>query len=139
MEKATVLLVDDETALLNSLSKLLRVRGFQVKTVTNGKDAIVALGEEKFDVVVLDLKMPGMDGIQTLEKIKELGLLTEIMILTGHGSMNSALDAFNLGAYDYLTKPFELEDLLARIESAVRKKDVTEKRDMLDKMIRIRS
>jgi len=138
MQNGKILLVDDEVAFTTSMAKLLRVRGYQVKTAKSGKEAILLLEAENFDVVVLDLKMPGMDGIATLNEIKKLKLHTETLILTGHGSIDSALEAFNLGAYDYLTKPCALEDLLNKIEGAWGKKDVAEKRESLDGMIRIK-
>jgi DNA-binding NtrC family response regulator len=138
MQKGKILLVDDEVAFTDSMAKLLRVRGYQVKTAKSGKEAILLLEAENFDVVVLDLKMPGMDGMATLSEIKKLKLHTETLILTGHGSIDSALVAFNLGAYDYLTKPCSLQDLLNKIEGASGKKDMAEKRDSLDGMIRIK-
>ena len=138
MYKEKILLVDDEAAFTTSMAKLLRAKGYQVATAGSGKQAIRLLEAENFDVIVLDLKMPGMDGIATLNEIKKLKLLTETLILTGHGSIDSALEAFNLGAYDYLTKPCSLEDLLAKIESAGGKKEVAEKREALDGMIRIK-
>lgn len=138
MKKAKILLIDDEVAFTNSMAKLLSVRGYEVATVNSGKEAIRILEAENFDVVVLDLKMPGMDGITTLKEIKRMGLFTETVILTGHGSIDSALDAFDSGAYDYLTKPCALKDLLAKIENARGKKDVTEKRASLDGMIRMK-
>lgn len=82
------------------------------------------LKKENFDVVVLDLKMPGMDGITTLKEIKKLDLFTETLILTGHGSIDSALEAVKLGAYDYLTKPCEIDELVAKIEGAWAKKEI---------------
>jgi len=139
MKNAKILLVDDETAFTNSMAKLLRVRGYQVTIASSGKQAIHLLEGENFDVVVLDLKMPGMDGIATLNEIKKLKLHTETLILTGHGSIDSALEAFSLGAYDYLTKPCDLEDLLKKIEGAGGKKEMAENRDSLDGMIRIKS
>jgi len=138
MQKGKILLVDDEVAFTASMAKLLKVRGYQVSTARSGKEAILQLETENFDVVVLDLKMPGIDGIATLNEIKKLKLYTETLILTGHGSIDSALEAFNLGAYDYLTKPCSLEELFNRIESASQKKDTAEKRDLLNGMIRIK-
>jgi len=138
MQKEKILLVDDEVAFTTSMAKLLQAKGYQVTTAGTGKQAIYLLEGENFDVVVLDLKMPGMDGIATLKEIKKLKLHTETLILTGHGSIDSALDAFNLGAYDFLNKPCALEDLLNKIEGAGKKKDVAEKRDLLDGMIRIK-
>jgi len=136
--KRKILLVDDEIAFVNSMSKLLRAKGYEVSAAGSGQQAVGLLECENFDVVVLDLKMPGMNGIATLNEIKRLGLHTETLILTGHGSIDSALEAFHLGAYDYLTKPCALKDLLAKIEGAGEKKNVAENRASLDSLIRIR-
>ena len=123
MKGSRVLLVDDETVFTNNMSKLLTSRGYRVTAVNSGDSAIQLLEKEDFDVVVLDLKMPGMDGITTLKEIKKLGLFTETLILTGHGSIDSAMEATKLGAYDYLPKPCEIGELVAKIEGAREKKD----------------
>jgi DNA-binding NtrC family response regulator len=117
-----VLLVDDEIIFTRNMSKLLKNRGYQVTAVNSGDAAIRELEQNPVDVIVLDLKMPGMDGITTLKEILKLGLFTETLILTGHGSIDSALEAMKLGAYDYLTKPCEIEELVGKIESAWAKK-----------------
>jgi DNA-binding NtrC family response regulator len=129
-----ILLVDDETVFTQNMSKLLGNRGYRVTAVNSGDNAIKALETEKFDVVVLDLKMPGMDGITTLKEIKKLDLFTETLILTGHGAIDTALEAIKLGAYDYLTKPCEIDELVAKIEGAWGKKDSGEKKDMEEKL-----
>jgi DNA-binding NtrC family response regulator len=118
-----VLLVDDETVFTKNMSKLLKNRGYQVTAVNSGDAAIRELEQNRFDVMVLDLKMPGMDGITTLKESVKLGLFTETLILTGHGSIDSALEAMKLGAYDYLTKPCEIDELVAKIEAAWEKKE----------------
>jgi DNA-binding NtrC family response regulator len=120
-----VLLVDDETIFTKNMSKLLKNRGYAVTAVNSGDAAIQELEQHPFDVIVLDLKMPGMDGITTLKEIMKLGLFTETLILTGHGSIDSALEAMKLGAYDYLTKPCEIDELVAKIEAAWAKKKGT--------------
>jgi DNA-binding NtrC family response regulator len=120
-----VLLVDDETIFTKNMSKLLRNRGYEINAVNSGDAAIRALEQNPVDVIVLDLKMPGMDGITTLKEIMKLGLFTETLILTGHGSIDSALEAMKLGAYDYLTKPCEIDELVAKIEAAWGKKQGT--------------
>jgi len=125
-----ILLIDDEVVFTNNMSKLLTSRGYRVRAVNSGDAAIGALEGEDFDVVVLDLKMPGMDGLATLKEIKKLGLFTETLVLTGHGSIDSALEATKLGAYDYLTKPCEIDELVAKIEGAWEKKDGEERRDL---------
>ena len=137
MLNAKILLVDDEVVFTTNVSKLLVSRGYRVRAVNSGDSAIRALEEEKYDVVVLDLKMPGMDGITTLKEIKKLGLFTETLILTGHGSIDSALEAMKLGAYDYLTKPCDIDDLVAKIESAWEKKDGVEKEDIQEKIHKV--
>ena len=135
MDQTTILLVDDEIVFTRNLSRLLEVRGYRVTIANDGESALRAFGEEKFDVVVLDLKMPGIDGITTLEEIRQLGLYTETLILTGHGSSDTKARAEELGAYAYMSKPCDLDDLLSMIKKASTKKKVREKRDDLDKMI----
>jgi DNA-binding response OmpR family regulator len=121
-----ILLVDDEVVFTTNMGKLLTNRGYKVTAVNSGDAAIQALEKENYDVVVLDLKMPGMDGIATLKEIKKLGLFTETLILTGHGSMDSAFKAIEMGAYDYVTKPCEIAELVAKIEAADARKKVKE-------------
>jgi DNA-binding NtrC family response regulator len=123
MAGSRVLLVDDEVIFTRNMSKLLMFRGYTVTAVNSGDAAIRELEQNSFDVIVLDLKMPGMDGITTLKEIMKLGLFTETLILTGHGSIDSALEAMKLGAYDYLTKPCEIDELVAKIEAAGAKKE----------------
>ena len=137
MKGSKVLLVDDEVVFTANMGKLLTNRGYKVTTANNGDAAIQALEKENFDVVVLDLKMPGMDGLVTLKEIKKLGLFTETLILTGHGSIDTALEAIKLGAYDYLTKPCEIEDLVGKIEGAWQRKDGAEKKEMKEKMQKV--
>ena len=132
MSVRKILLVDDEQVFTDNMSKLLTGRGYDVTAVNSGDSAIKALEERNFDVVVLDLKMPGMDGIATLKEIKKLGIFSETLILTGHGSINTALDAVKIGAYDFLAKPCEIDDLVEKIEGAWEKKDGAEKEDMAD-------
>ena len=117
-----VLLVDDETIFTKNISKLLKNRGYAITAVNSGDAAIRELEQGPVDVIVLDLKMPGMDGIATLKEIIKLGLFAETLILTGHGSIDSALEAMKLGAYDYLTKPCEIDELVTKIEAAWAKK-----------------
>lgn len=121
MEEAKILLVDDEVVFTNNISRLLANRGYPVTAVYDGESAIRALEKEQFDVVVLDLRMPGIDGIITLAAIKKLGLFTEILLLTGYGSMNTAVEAMKLGAYDYLSKPCDVDELVAKIEEVWKK------------------
>ncbi|MBU1903054.1 MAG: response regulator [Proteobacteria bacterium] len=137
MKGSKILLVDDEIVFTGNMSKLLTTRGYKVTAVNNGNSAIRALEDEDFDVVVLDLKMPGMDGITTLREIRKLGLFTETLILTGHGSIDTALEAIKLGAYDYLSKPCEIDELVDKIEGAWGKKDDEVKKDIQDKIQKV--
>ena len=134
---AKILLVDDEEVFVRNMSKLLAARGYRIITANNGETAIQELKEQTIDVIVLDLKMPGLDGLATLKEIQTLGLFTQTLILTGHGSIDSALEAMKLGAYDYLTKPCEIDDLVGKIEGAWRKKDGAVQKDMMDKIQRV--
>jgi len=126
MKDARILLVDDEAVFANNMSKLLTRRGYQVTAVNSGDEALRALMDTPFDVMVLDLKMPGMDGIATMHEMKKLGLFTEVLILTGHGSIDTALEAIQIGAYDYVTKPCEIAELVSKIEAAFERKATKE-------------
>ena len=132
-----LLLVDDEVIFANNMARLLNNRGYQTTVVNSGQSALERLTERRFDVIVLDLKMPGLDGIATLRGIKDCHPTTEVLILTGHGAVDSALEAIKLGAYDYLAKPCEIEDLVAKIEAAFGRKDQLEKAEMEERIQRI--
>jgi DNA-binding NtrC family response regulator len=137
MKGSRILLVDDEKVFTDNMTRLLTTRGYLVTAVDNGEAALQILGEKDFDVIVLDLKMPGMDGITTLKEICKLGIFTQTLILTGHGSIDTALEAIKLGAYDYLTKPCEIDDLVNKIEGAWGKKDEEEKKDTQEKIQKV--
>jgi len=118
---AKVLLVDDEVEFTETTKRLLEHRGYDVTAVNSGDSAIKALGQDRYDVMVLDLKMPGMDGISTLKEIRKLQISIQALVLTGHGAINTALEAMKLGAYDYLTKPCEIDELTEKLEGAKKK------------------
>jgi DNA-binding NtrC family response regulator len=113
-----LLIVDDEVAFLNAIARRLQRRDFDVRTATNGADAIALARTEKFDVAVVDLKMPGMEGGQVLQELKKEHQFLEVIILTGHGSLESAVQLTRLGAHGYLPKPYELEKLIEEIRAA---------------------
>ena len=96
--------------------------------VYNGQECIDKLQKSAFDVVILDIKMPGMDGIQTLRKIKIMFPLVEVILLTGHGTTETAIQGMKLGAFDYLLKPADFDDLESKLEGARKKKDEQEER-----------
>ena len=125
-----ILLVDDEAVFAANMAKLLNDRGYWVTAVNRGDSAVRELDRQDFDVVVLDLKMPGMDGIETLKEIKKQELFTQILVLTGHGSIDTAKEAMRLGAYDYLTKPCEIDELIDKIEGAWKEKDTHVKNEL---------
>jgi len=113
-----LLIVDDETRFLNAIAKRLTKRGFDVRTASNGADAIEVARAEKFDIAILDLKMPGMDGGQVLRLLKEEHQFLEAIMLTGHGSLESAVELTKLGAFSYLPKPYEIEKLIEVLKEA---------------------
>ncbi len=116
--KARVLLVDDEKDFIQTLSKRLEVRGLTVSSATRGEDALNLTKQKNFDIVVLDLSMPGMDGLETLKKIKAKDPDVEIVMLSGHGTVRSSTEAIKLGAEDFLEKPVDIHDLLDKISEA---------------------
>jgi CheY-like chemotaxis protein/CBS domain-containing protein len=114
-----VLLVDDEEPFVKNMARILKVRGFDVSTALDGYEAMNAVKRTGgFDVVVLDIKMPGMDGIEVLGEIKKRAPDTEVIMLTGHATLESGVQAMRKGAYDYLMKPCDIEDLVAKIREA---------------------
>lgn len=118
MEKAKVLLVDDEAEFLRSLVKVLGRRGLEVEGVTSGREALERMRESPFDVVVLDLMMPGMDGLETLKHIKAMWPQTEVILLTAVGSVEKGLQGMRGGAFDYVLKPMDVEELVEKIKEA---------------------
>lgn len=113
-----VLLVDDEKGYLNVLSNRMSRRSINATKAFNGTEAIQILRKNDFDVVVLDLKMEGMDGIEVLKVIKRMVPELPVIILTGHGSQTAAREGILFGAFDYLTKPCELSELMEKIHEA---------------------
>jgi two-component system, OmpR family, response regulator len=113
-----ILLVDDEEQFLQVLSERLEVRGLKVNAVTSGEDALARVEEQNFDVIVVDLAMPGIDGIETLRRLKEKDPDSEIIMLTGHGTVHAGIEAMKLGAEDFLEKPVDIGELLEKIGEA---------------------
>jgi len=117
-----VLFVDDEVDFLETLLKRMKKRDINVIGVESGEKAIELLEREPVDVIVLDVRMPGMDGIQTLREIKKSYPLVEVIMLTGHASLEVAIEGMELGAFDYLMKPVDIDELLYKIQDAYKKK-----------------
>lgn len=123
-----MLLVDDESDFRNTLLKRMQRRNVDVRGVDSGEAALEWLAREAVDVVILDVRMPGMDGIDTLRAIKKHHPLTEVIMLTGHASMEVAIQGMELGAFDYLMKPMDMDELLYKAEDAFKKKTIHEGR-----------
>jgi len=126
--KTRVLIVDDEEKFSQPLAERLSLRDYDVTTSQSGEDAINQIKKFNYDVVVLDVLMPGMGGIETLREIKKIKPLTEIIMLTGHATVETAIEGMKLGATDFLMKPCETEDLVSKIQKAHDRKADQEER-----------
>ena len=129
--KIRLLVVDDDEEFLNSITPFLERRGFQVTTVSNGCFALVATRSAGFDVILLDLKMPGMDGDELMPEIRKSDPDMEFVVLTGYGSLRSAMDFSKLGAFDYLSKPCGVEKLAEVLRMAARRRQLRNDADDL--------
>ena len=131
MEKMKMLLVDDEERYLKTTRRLMEKKGYSVSVATSGQEALETLKKQNIHVVILDVKMPGMDGNETLKAIKQLYPLVEVVMLTGHATVDSAIDGLKSGATDYLMKPADIDDIIEKAEEAY------EKRQRLEEKIRV--
>lgn len=129
MTIATILLVDDEVPFVETMTKRLTKRDMTVLTAFSGQQALSVLAEkDSIEVVILDVKMPGLDGIETLKRIRADFPLVEVIMLTGHATVESAIDGMKLGAFDYLMKPCDLDHLIEKVlEAAQRRRKHEEK------------
>jgi DNA-binding NtrC family response regulator len=125
---SNVLLVDDEVEFLETLVKRMKKRNVKVVGVKSGEEALEFLSQNPLDVVVLDVRMPGMDGIETLREIKKRHPLVEVIMLTGHANMEVAVQGMELGAFDYLMKPMDIDELLYKVQDAQKKKSIQEEK-----------
>jgi len=129
-----LLIVDDDEKFLRTIAERLGLKDFDVTPITEGNQAIEAAKKDKFDLAILDLKMPGMDGMELLKILKDKNKFLEIMILTGHASIDSAVEATKRGAVGYLEKPYKFEKLLELLKEAyktrLRKKFEHDKKQM---------
>ena len=123
MLSTVVLLVDDEVPFVEAMTRRLTKRGLDVKNAFSGDEALQSLKKLKhIDVIILDVKMPGMDGLETLKEIKKGYPMVEVIMLTGHATVETAIEGMKLGAYDYLMKPCEMDVLMKKLEEAKSKK-----------------
>ncbi len=119
MKEPRILLVDDEDRFRQTLKKRISSRKYQVFDASSGIQALEMIQDNPVDVVVLDVRMPGLSGLETLTEIRKISPETEVILLTGHASVDPAIEGMKLGAFDYLMKPCQLEDLMVKIESAI--------------------
>lgn len=129
MEEFTVLLVDDEVEYLDVLVKRLRKRKLSLLSASSGEEALRLVQEHPVDVAVLDVKMPGMDGISVLKEIKKINPSIEVLMLTGHANVEVALEGMALGAFDYLMKPVDFDELLYKLQDAYKKRTLQQRKE----------
>jgi len=130
-----ILVVDDEKAARKSLADILRLEGYDVDAVDDGSKALELLGVQSFDLLLLDIRMPGVDGVEVMQKAIEISPDTQIILLTAHGSMESAIEALRYGAHDYLIKPSSPQEILSSVASALAQHAETQhKRLLLDQL-----
>lgn len=121
-----IMLVDDEERFLVTTQKLLQKQGYDIVTADSGKACLELLARQEVDVVVLDVKMPEMDGVETLKTIKQQHPLVEVIMLTGHATVESAVEGLMSGAVDYLMKPMGIEDLIDKVKEAFERRQAVE-------------
>lgn len=124
MEALKVLFVDDEIDFLETLMKRMKKRGVEVAGVGSGEEALDYLNKKPVDVVVLDVRMPGIDGIKALREIKKIDPLVEVIMLTGHASIEAAIEGMASGAFDYLMKPADFDELLYKLQDAFKRRTI---------------
>lgn len=133
--KARILVVDDEENVRSSLEEILRLEGYEVLAVGSGEDALNALQTEEYDLMLLDLKMPGMDGMEVMRAALKVSAETRIILLTGHGSLESAIDALRQGAHDYILKPAHSGEILSSVARGIaRRAEQQHKRLLLEQI-----
>lgn len=137
MTKKTILVVDDEEIIRKTISKDLREEGYGVMTSENGESAIAKMKHHTFSMVITDLMMKGLDGIQVLKHAKNVDPGIPVIILTGFGDINSAIDAIRLGADDYLLKPSDIDDLLFRMSQCFEKQELKKKIKLYENILPI--
>lgn len=130
MEKFRVLIVDDEVDFVETIVKRLRDKGLEAEGVYRGNAAVELLDTREFDVCILDVRMPGMDGIETLREMKKKQPAMEVIMLTGHGSVESGIQGLQLGAYNYVMKPIPFKDLLKEMTQAYERKVIESERSL---------
>lgn len=124
MEKGRILIIDDDEIVRKSCERILSPEGFLIISAKDGKEGLKLLSKKTFDLVLTDLRMPDMDGIEVLKKVKEIGPDIEVIVITGYGTIKSAIEAIRHGAYDYIEKPFSPEELLNVVERSIERRNL---------------
>ena len=122
MPQTKILLVDDEVEFASALAERLQLRGYNVKTANNALEALALIHTHVPDVIILDLKIPGMDGIETLKTIKKIDPTIEVIMLTGHGDVESVAEGMKSGVFEYIMKPVDIGELTVKIDNAMKKR-----------------
>jgi len=122
MPQTKILLVDDEVEFASALAERLQLRGYDVKTANNALEALALIHTHVPDVIILDLKIPGMDGIETLKTIKKIDSTIEVIMLTGHGDVESVAEGMKSGVFEYIMKPVDIGELTVKIDNAMKKR-----------------
>ena len=130
-----ILIIDDERSIRNTLKEILTYEGFEVSEAQDGMEGLKAVEKGKFDVILCDIKMPKMDGIEVLEKIQELAPETPVVIVSGHGNIDTAVEAIKKGAFDYIAKPLDLNRTLVTIRNAMDRSTLVHETKVLKKKI----
>ena len=133
MFRRKILVVDDETEICSLFAKVLSEEGYKVSTAGNGKEALKKIKKEEPDLVLLDIIMPEMDGIETLAAIKKFNENIQVIMITAYGTIDTVIKATELGAYDYVTKPFDLEKAKGIIKRALKEREGRAKRPVLNR------
>src|SRR3990167_1615870 len=136
--KGRILVVDDEEVIVKALVKYLTQEGFDVESAPDGPQAIEMCKDKHFDLILTDLKMPSMDGIELIKKAKKISPDLSFIVMTGHGSINNAVQAMKVGAFHYITKPFELEDVKHTILKALKNSSLSYENRLLRKQVKTR-
>src|SRR4029077_8372781 len=130
-ESARILIVDDEASMRDFLGICLRRAGHTVETAAGGKQALVVLADQSFDVIITDLKMPGVGGLEVLDAVKKGSPQTEVVVVTAYATPETAIAAMKRGAYDYLTKPFKVDEIEVVVARALEKRALVRENQLL--------
>jgi DNA-binding NtrC family response regulator len=132
---AKILIIDDERSIRNSLREILEYEGYEVKDASDGVEGFKIASEEKFDIILSDIKMPKMDGLELLEKLKESGVDSQIIMISGHGTIETAVEAIRNGAFDFIAKPLDLNRVLITLKNALTNSTLVKETTILKKKV----